>query len=153
MSDSKWYKEVCCPALPPKGCPSVYPPHPPSSIREWETVTAEICGNISQPCDGSFVQYWRTVGMNGFPSATVSVINKSDCVMTVRADTNGDGIPNVTLFQISDRNQTKSVTIGNITMLEVRCTGGTAPSSLCTGNYCITLHYEREITCPYNSLY
>ncbi len=145
MIDPKWFKEVCFPPLPPQGCPSIFPPHPPHPVGKREIVTAEICGGINQPCNGGYVQYWKTVGMDAFPMATISVLNKSGCVMTVRADTNGDGFPNVTLFQISERNQTKSVTIGNITALEVSCTGGTNPEALCTGTYCITLHYEKEL--------
>ncbi|MGD6817755.1 S-Ena type endospore appendage [Metabacillus sp. 84] len=147
MDDTRWIESRCPEFIYPKGCQGIYPPKPPCPKPKIEKrlISDEVCGNISQPCDGSFVEYWRAVGLPQFPSATVSVVNKSDCIMTVRADTNGDGVPNATLFQLTERNQTKSVTIGSISQLEVRCQNGSTPSGTCSGTFCLTLHYERDI--------
>lgn len=149
MNYSQWLKEVCPSLLPPEGCPSIFPPrpHPPKPPKEKRLITDEICGNIEQNCNGNFVEYWQAIGLPDIPSATVSVVNKSDCIMTVRADTDGDGIPDVTLFQLTEKGQTKSATVGSINSLEISCTHGSMDGFTCngcSGTFCISIHFERE---------
>jgi hypothetical protein len=135
-------QNVCPNELPPLGCPSIYPkktkPLEPSEGEEW--VTDEISGNIKQNCNGEFVEYWRYIGIFPLPSGSVTVLNTSGCMMTVKADTNGDGNANILLFTLTEKDQAKSVTLKSITNLEVCCKGG--GSQKCSGKFCITLHYK-----------
>lgn len=142
MDYSDWLR-ACYPSLmPPKGCPSLYPPKPRKPPKTRKLVKDEICGNIYQSCNGKFEEYWRSIGLSDFPSGSVTVINQSHCTMTVRADTNGDGVPDVTLFTITEKGQTKSASLGTIANLEISCTG--RENLKCSGSFCISIHYEKE---------
>ena len=103
---------ICRPEFPPRGCNGIFPPKPPTPKKVKQVVTDEVCGNIEQNCTQGYVEYWKIVGIQDLPSGTVSIVNTSDCTMTVRADTTGNGISDYTLFSIDERGQTKSVTLG-----------------------------------------
>ncbi|MEE3951674.1 S-Ena type endospore appendage [Peribacillus frigoritolerans] len=131
--------------LPPQGCPSLFPgpePTPPPPKFRKKLVTDEICGLIKQNGNGEFVEYWRFLHPKPLPSGSVTILNTSDCIMTVRADTNGDGVADTILFTLTERDQTKSVTIGAIANLEISCEGGTDPK--CSGRFCIKIEYEKH---------
>lgn len=120
MDYSEWLNSCYLSLMPPEGCPTLYPPKPPKPSKppkNRKLVTDEICGNIYQSCNGKFEEYWRSIGISDYPSGSVTVINKSDCIMTVRVDTNGDGIPDVILFTITEKGQSKSASLGTITNL------------------------------------
>ncbi|MBM7618741.1 hypothetical protein JOC95_000583 [Bacillus tianshenii] len=130
----------CPPDPDPDPKPHPKPPPPPPPRKKKKLVTDKICGNIEQTCNGEFVEYWRAIGFSSLPSATLSVINKSDCPMTVRAGTGGGD--DVILFTISEKGQTKSVSLSQIANLEVSCDG--VGNSRCFGTYCINLHFEKD---------
>jgi hypothetical protein len=137
---------ICRPDFPPRSCPDIFPPKPskPRKPFKFEKImTDEICGNIEQTCNGEFVEYWKYIGVSNLPSGSVTVVNTSDCLMTVRADTDGDGVSDTTLFTITQRGQTKSVTLESVANLEISCTGGEVLN--CNGKFCISIHYAREI--------
>lgn len=125
--------------LPPSGCPKIFPPKLPSPDRERPIVSDEICGNIFQEGNGEFVEYWRTYDLENMPTGSVSVVNNSDSVLIARADTDGDGIADVTLFTITERGQTKSATLGRFAKLEIACLAN--GNSWGSGKYCISIHY------------
>ncbi|WP_148359643.1 S-Ena type endospore appendage [Peribacillus simplex] len=121
--------------------PGPKPTPPPPKVRK-KLVTDEICGLIKQDCNGEFVEYWKFLHPKPLPSGSVTILNTSDCIMTVRADTNGDGIADTILFTLTEREQTKSVTLGAIANLEISCEGGTDPK--CSGRFCIKIEYEKH---------
>jgi hypothetical protein len=128
--------------------PKPHPPIPPEKSSqpssEKPLLTDEICGNIEQGCDGTFVEYWKAIGISTLPSGSVSVVNKSHCLITVKADMNGDGIAETILFQLTQKGQSKSATLGSIANLEIGCgcTDGQGNKN-CSGTYCLTIHYEK----------
>ncbi|KHE72972.1 DUF3992 domain-containing protein [Halobacillus sp. BBL2006] len=141
---SNEYEKYCPDLTTPPGCPDIFPrppkpPRPPKKLKR--PISDEICGNISQSCNGEPVEYWRSISIENLPSGTVSVVNKSDCTMIVNADLDGDGIADINLFIITENGQTKSATLDSISNLEIICEGDGAEK--CTGTYCISLHYER----------
>jgi hypothetical protein len=135
---------ICRPDLPPESCPNIFPPpKPPKPPKKTKNIiTDKICGNIYQRCNGEFAEYWRSIGISNLPFGSVSVVNKSDCIMTVRVDTEGDGVSDTHLFTITEKGQTKSVSLGTIANLEISCTGG--ENSHCSGSYCLSIHYEKQ---------
>ncbi|KGX89314.1 hypothetical protein N781_09345 [Pontibacillus halophilus JSM 076056 = DSM 19796] len=132
--------DACKVEMAPPGCPNIFPPPKPTPVVTCNLVKDEVCGNIEQPCDGSFVEYWRVVGLPVLPSGTVTVYNGSDCIMSVRAVIQGSLID---LFTITEKNQTKAVTVSGIESLDVQCLGG-ATGATCSGRFCLTLHYQKD---------
>lgn len=65
-------------------------------------------------------------------------LSDSDCLMTVRSDLDGDGVPDTVLFTLAE-NQTKSVTLRTLSRLEVSCSG--ERQGKCTGRFCLRVHY------------
>jgi hypothetical protein len=120
-------KEICTPPIPPES-------------PKNDLIKNEICGLIQQKCNGEFVEYWRSIDLTSIQYGSVTVINSSECTMTVKADTNGDGIPDITLFTITDRDQTKAVTLRSITSLQISCEGDSGAT--CSGKFCLTLYYR-----------
>ncbi|MEC0266250.1 S-Ena type endospore appendage [Paenibacillus anseongense] len=104
-------------------------------------VTDEICGSISQESNGESVQYWRTANTGrNLPFGTITVRNQSPhCTLTVKADTTGDGISDITLFTLTELNQTKSITLGAVASLEISSSSSAEIKSV--GQYSITAHY------------
>ncbi len=146
MRRSKNNTIICRPEFPPRSCPAIFPPNtpkPPKTFKTKKVVTDEICGNIEQVCNGEFVEYWKYIGRGNLPSGSVTVVNTSDCLMTVRADTTGNGVADTTLFTIAKRGQTKSVTLEFIANLEINCTGEENIS--CSGKFCLSIHYEKDL--------
>ncbi|WP_243293153.1 S-Ena type endospore appendage [Bacillus sp. FJAT-47783] len=146
MKEYKKIPDFCPIDIPPPGCPDIFPrkPKPPKPPKKKRIcVENEICGYINQNCNGEFVEYWKGIGISPIPSGTVTVLNTSGCNMTVRADIDGDGIPDITLFNLTEENQTKSVTINSIASIEVSCEG--EENQKCTGTFCIDIHYEKGI--------
>jgi hypothetical protein len=146
MDGSKSNIIICRPDFPPVSCPNIFPPKPsipPKPFKIEKIVTDKICGNIEQTCNGEFVEYWKFIGGSSLPSGSLTVVNTSGCLMTVRADTNRDGVSDTTLFTITERGQTKSVTLESIANLEIGCTEGV--DSNCYGKFCISIHYAKKI--------
>ncbi|MDU0202411.1 S-Ena type endospore appendage [Paenibacillus sp. MAH-36] len=104
-------------------------------------VTDEICGSISQESNGESVEYWRTANTGrNLPFGTITVRNQSPhCTLTVKADTTGDGISDITLFTLTELNQTKSITLGAVASLEISSSSSAEIKSV--GQYSITAHY------------
>jgi hypothetical protein len=127
--------------MPPKSCTSIYPrkgninPEP----LEKEFVSDTISGSIQQKCDGKAVEYWRFIGKHHCPSATITILNASDCLMTVRADLDGKGFTDFVLFTIAENGQSKSISVPSIANLEVVCSG---EGKLGLGQYHMTIHYS-----------
>ncbi|MFJ5763690.1 S-Ena type endospore appendage [Neobacillus sp. NPDC093182] len=109
--------------------------------KKKRLVQNEICGNIKQNCNGEFVTYWRSFGITPLPSGSVTVLNMSNCIMSVRTDLDGDGISETILFTLTERDQSKSITLGTISNLEVSCEG--VANEMCRGKFCIEIHYEK----------
>lgn len=124
--------------LPPESCTGVYPPPPPTPPAA-SMVSDEICGNINQPCDGLPVEYWKAVLVEGTVSGSITVYNRSGCIITVRARTTGGQL--TTLFTVERSGQTKSVSVGAFSSVEISCSGGDSP--ICTGSYCVNVHYPK----------
>jgi hypothetical protein len=147
MTHKKNINHNCPIPLPPQGCPSIFPqpmpPPPPPKIKK-KIVSNEFCGTIKQNCNGEFVEYWKVIQITPLPSGTVTVLNTSDCMMTVRADTNGDGIADTVLFTLTENEQAKSITLGAISSLEISCEN--RANQKCSGRYCINTHFERHCT-------
>ncbi|MDQ0229642.1 S-Ena type endospore appendage [Metabacillus malikii] len=114
----------------------------PHKVRK-ELVQHEICGNIKQLSNERLERYWRAFGICPLPSATVTVLNSSHCKMTVKADLDGDGISEATLFILTEKDQSKSITIGSIAALEISCFSEKG-AFLCSGRYSILLDYEKD---------
>ncbi|WP_429822742.1 DUF3992 domain-containing protein [Brevibacillus laterosporus] len=127
----KFNSSVCLPIFPP-----IPPSKPPEPLKD-ELVKDEICGIIQQDCNGQFVEYWRSMGISPFHGSVI-VFNSSECVMTVKADVDGECL---TLFTIEEKDQTKSVTLRSITNLEISCEGSSG--AMCSGKFCLTLYYQR----------
>ncbi|WP_113928052.1 S-Ena type endospore appendage [Bacillus sp. P14.5] len=124
--------------LPPESCTGVYPPPTPTPPPAT-MVSDEICGNINQLCDGVPVEYWKAMLVDEMVSGSISVFNRSGCIITVRARTGGGNL--TTLFTIERSGQTKSASLGAFSSLEISCSGG--ESQICTGSYCINVHYPK----------
>jgi hypothetical protein len=112
-----------------------------TSPLQKQLVTDEICGSISQESNGESVQYWRTLNKGrNLPFGTITVRNQSPhCTLTVKADTTGDGISDITLFTLTELNQTKSITLGAVTSLEISSSSSAELKSV--GQFSITAHY------------
>jgi hypothetical protein len=129
--------------IPPKDCPSIFPAHcpsPPAPLYNKKWVTDEICGGISQPCNGEWVMYWNTFSLKKLPTASITILNSCGCVIEAAADTTGNGELDTFLFAVRYHSQSRSVTLPQIASLFIRCQGES--SNECFGNYCINLHYE-----------
>ncbi|MFJ8243780.1 S-Ena type endospore appendage [Peribacillus asahii] len=122
---------------PPLGSLSLFPRK--SNLPEPQLVADEIGGVIVQNCDGKYVEYWRAIGMASLPSGSLTVKNNCGCTMKVRADTDGDGKADTTLFTLTEMNQTKSVTLKTISNLEISCRGGSGQKA--NGHYSMKVRY------------
>lgn len=112
-----------------------------TSPLQKRLVTDEICGSISQESNGESVQYWRTLNTGrNLPFGTITVRNQSPhCTLTVKADTTGDGISDITLFTLTELNQTKSITLGAVASLEISSSSSAELKGV--GQFSITAHY------------
>jgi hypothetical protein len=137
-------KNKCPPNLPPKSCKSIFPRNSDTHLNEDknEMINDSFSGSIQQKCDGRSVEYWRFIGPHDWPSATLTVLNTSDCAMTVRADTNGKGTSDFYLFTITENGQSRSISLPSIANLEVICSGD---GKLGTGRFYMTIHYLKKI--------
>jgi hypothetical protein len=131
----------CPPNLPPKSCTSIYPRNDETHTEphKKERVNDFVSCSIQQKCDGRAVEYWRFIGINELPSATLTILNTSDCIMTVRADLCGKGISDFVLFTITENGQSKSISVPSIASLEVICSG---EGKLGFGQFNMTIHYS-----------
>ncbi|RID86977.1 hypothetical protein D1953_06565 [Peribacillus asahii] len=116
---------------------SLFPRKP--NLPEPQLVTDEISGVIIQNCDGKYVEYWRAIEIDPLPSGSLTVQNKCGCIMRVRADTNGDGKADTTLFTLTEINQAKSVSLKAISNLEISCRGGSGHKA--NGHYSMKVRY------------
>ncbi|MGE7604356.1 S-Ena type endospore appendage [Peribacillus sp. NPDC097675] len=103
-------------------------------------INDDISGCILQKCNGQSEVYWKSVGISPLPSGSISVLNKCDCPMTVRADTSGDGIADTLLFTLNERGQAKSISLGSIAEIFVSFEG--EDSQIGSGQYSLTIHYH-----------
>jgi hypothetical protein len=126
--------------IPPRDRPNVSEKKIRSKMNQL--VKDEICGTIKQACNGEFVTYWRVFGITPLPSGSVTVHNMSNCFMTVRADLDGNGISDTILFTLTERDQSKSITLGAIANLEICCEGDAI--EMCRGKFSIEIHYEKD---------
>ncbi|MFD1706146.1 S-Ena type endospore appendage [Siminovitchia sediminis] len=132
-------------SIPPIHCHDV--PHKVTACKK-RLVGNEICGNIKQDCNGEFVTYWKAIGITPLPSGSVTVMNKSNCVMTVGANLDCYGCScdgsctNVKLFTLTEKDQSKSITLGSIACLMISCDGEVNQKA--SGRFCIELHYEKD---------
>ncbi|MFC0524820.1 S-Ena type endospore appendage [Pontibacillus salicampi] len=136
------FLQECDLELAPSGCPGIFPPKPtppPIPPANCTIVKNEVCGNIEQPCDGSWVEYWSTIGLPEAPSGSLIVYNGSGCTMNVRAVINGQLL---TILNVTERNQSKSVTVDGIEMIEVQCLSETT-GARCSGRFCLTIQYPK----------
>ncbi|MZQ82137.1 hypothetical protein GQF01_08290 [Paenibacillus sp. 5J-6] len=87
------------------------------------------------------MQYWRTLNTGrNLPFGTITVRNQSPhCTLTVKADTTGDGISDITLFTLTELNQTKSITLGAVASLEISSSSSAELKGI--GQFSITAHY------------
>lgn len=138
---SNYKKKICTSFCTVKFPPPFFPPKPPipPNPPKDKLMKDELCGIIQQDCNGQFVEYWRSIDISPL-HGSVSVFNSSECMMTVKADTNGDGISDIILFTV-EKNQTKAVTFKSITNLEISCEG--VLEEACSGKYCLSLYYRK----------
>lgn len=114
-----------------------------SRRRQKKTViNDDISGCILQRCNGEAEVYWKSVGISPLPSGSISVLNKCDCPMTVRADTSGNGIADTLLFTLNERGQAKSISLGSIAEIFVSFEGEESQKG--SGQYSLTIHYHKD---------
>lgn len=111
--------------------------------KKTREIKDDICGHIRQKCNGKAEEYWRSIGLDPLPSGSVTVLNSSGYEMTVRADTNGNGNADIVLFSLTERDQSKSVTLDSIAKIEVTCEGDS--SQICHGMYSLLIAYPKDI--------
>ena len=102
----------------------------------------DISGCILQKCNGESEVYWKSVGISPLPSGSISVLNKCDFPMTVRADTSGNGIADTLLFTLNERGQAKSISLGSIAEIFVSFEG--EDTQVGSGHYSLTIHYHKD---------
>lgn len=128
-------------------------PRPPISKEKQEerkkrkrtkkrtAVKDEISGCIMQKCNEEPEVYWRSIGIDPLPSCSLTVLNSSDFPMTVRADTDGKGVADTILFKLTEKNQTKSITLNSIASLIVSFEG--EENQMGNGRYSLTIAYHK----------
>ncbi|WAA12676.1 S-Ena type endospore appendage [Fervidibacillus halotolerans] len=125
-------RKCCC-----NCCKDCHPPKPPVSDSRCEFAKNEICGNIEQPCDGSWVEYWSALGIPSKLSGSLVVFNGSDCTINIRGKINGRLTP---LLTVNQWGQSKSVTVNGIETIEIQCIQS-GKKETCSGRYCLTIQY------------
>ncbi|WP_142301756.1 S-Ena type endospore appendage [Bacillus sp. 7894-2] len=115
-----------------------YPKPPTPSFPKKELIHDEVCGNIEQICGDDAEIYWTARGIRNMPAATISVVNKGSCDISVLASPSLRGDLEE-LFTVS-AGQTKSTTIGALARIGFVCSGNEVFT--CRGTYCLSLHYE-----------
>ncbi|NMH68323.1 hypothetical protein HF072_05975 [Bacillus sp. RO3] len=135
--DFKEYSQMCQPVLAPPGCQNIYPPTPPPSTPACQLVKNELCGNIEQPCNSEWIEYWSILDVTPAPSGSLIIYNGSGCLMNVRGIVNG---VLTNLLSVSNQGQSKAITVNGLESIEVQCVGDTVGST-CSGRFCLTIHY------------
>lgn len=111
--------------------------------KKTQEIKDDICGHIRQKCDGNAEEYWRSIDIDPLPSGSVTVLNSSGYKMTVKADLTGDGNADIVLFSLTERDQSKSVSLGSIAKIEVICEGDS--SQICNGMYSVLIAYPKDV--------
>lgn len=128
----------CCHPVHPKHCCKECNPRPnPPREAKCEIVKNEICGNIEQPCDGNWVEYWSALEVSSPPTGSLVVFNGCGCTMNIRGRVNGRLVP---LLTVTQWGQSKSVTVNGIETLEIQCIPN-GKKETCSGRYCLTIQY------------
>lgn len=110
--------------------------------QKIQKIKDDFCGHIRQKCDGKAEEYWRSIGLDPLPSGSVTVLNSSGCKMTVRADINGNGHADIVLFSLTERDQSKSVTLESLAKIEITCEGDS--NKICQGMYSLLIAYPKR---------